>query len=191
MLVSLIADGFLPDFQAEIKTVYKPQPTYLMSQINKWVFILTLFYSILRMEFLPIFYFIYDHPTFAIDLVLNAGMSSVTQLFVYYLIQKFRQHIVPFVITIRKILSVVISILWFNHSIGGAQWLGIVIVFVAAIFDFVYEKYFAETQTQHVAAEAEKVRIIEDSVRDEIGHDDLSDKIGKALEDISAIETTY
>lgn len=116
-----------------------------MAQINKWVFILTVFYSILRMEFLPIFYYIYDHPTFAIDLVLNAFMSSLTQLFVYYLIQKFRQHIVPFVITIRKILSVVISILWFHHSIGPVQWVGIVIVFMAAVFDFVYEKYCAGT----------------------------------------------
>lgn len=27
LFVSLIADGFLPDFQAEIKSVYKPEPT--------------------------------------------------------------------------------------------------------------------------------------------------------------------
>lgn len=114
-----------------------------MSQINKWVFILTVLYSIACMEFIPIFYYIYDHPRFALDLVLNALLSSVCQLFVYYLIQKFRQHIVPFVITIRKIFSVVISILWFNHSIGGLQWLGIVIVLIAAVFDFIYEKYFA------------------------------------------------
>jgi hypothetical protein len=26
LIVSLLADGFLPDFQAEIKSVYKPLP---------------------------------------------------------------------------------------------------------------------------------------------------------------------
>ena len=26
LIISLLADGFLPDFQAEIKSVYKPQP---------------------------------------------------------------------------------------------------------------------------------------------------------------------
>lgn len=30
LLVSLLADGFLPDFQAEIKEKYKPEPTVMM-----------------------------------------------------------------------------------------------------------------------------------------------------------------
>ena len=47
LLVSLIADGFLPDFQAEIKTIYKPAPVDLMSQINRWAFILSVTYSII------------------------------------------------------------------------------------------------------------------------------------------------
>ena len=70
-------------------------------------------------------------------------MSTVVQMFVYYLIQKFRQHIVPFIITIRKIFSVVLSILWFSHPLNVTQVLGIIVVFAAAIFDFVYEKYYA------------------------------------------------
>jgi drug/metabolite transporter (DMT)-like permease len=57
------------------------------------------------------------------------------------MIQKFRQHIVPFIITVRKILSVVLSILWFGHDINSYQILGIVVVFLAAIFDFLYGKY--------------------------------------------------
>ena len=74
----------------------------------------------------------------------------MVQIFVYYLIQKFRQHIVPFIITIRKIFSVVISILWFNHSINHIQWLGVIVVFAAAIFDYVWERFFAE-KTGHEA----------------------------------------
>lgn len=109
-----------------------------MSQINKWVFIVTLLYSIFSRQLLPILYFLVDHPRFTIDLLLNACMNVTVQFFVYYLIQNFRQHIVPFVITIRKILSVVISILWFNHSIVTIQWIGVVVVLSAAIFDFVY-----------------------------------------------------
>lgn len=72
-----------------------------------------------------------------------AVSSTIVQFFVYYLIQKFRQHIVPFVITVRKILSVILSIIWFQHSMSGMQFLGIFIVFIAAVFDFVYEKYYA------------------------------------------------
>ena len=115
----------------------------LMAQINKWVFVICILYSILRMELLQVMYFMVDHPRFSLDLFGMSVMSSIVQIFVYYLIQKFRQHIVPFIITIRKIFSVVISILWFHHSISAVQWLGIVVVFMAAVFDFVWEKYFA------------------------------------------------
>jgi drug/metabolite transporter (DMT)-like permease len=68
-------------------------------------------------------------------------MNFFVQMFVYYIIQKFKQHVAPFVITIRKIFSVVISIFWFSHSIDVMQWFGVGVVFSAAIFDFVSEKY--------------------------------------------------
>ena len=69
--------------------------------------------------------------------ILNFGV----QMFVYYMIQKFKQHVAPFVLTIRKIFSVVISVFWFSHPIHPAQWLGVTVVFSAAIFDFLSEKY--------------------------------------------------
>jgi hypothetical protein len=42
LIVSLIADGFSHDFQAEIKSKFKPAPIEMMSQNNKWVCILSL-----------------------------------------------------------------------------------------------------------------------------------------------------
>lgn len=45
LIASLLADGFLPDFQAEIKSVYKPQPMEMMTDINKWVTIISVLYS--------------------------------------------------------------------------------------------------------------------------------------------------
>ena len=35
-LVTLTADAFLADFQAEIKVQYKPEPTVMMVAINKY-----------------------------------------------------------------------------------------------------------------------------------------------------------
>lgn len=50
LLVSLIADGLLPDFQAEMKSKYKPRPVDLMFQINEWVFIFAFLYTIVTMQ---------------------------------------------------------------------------------------------------------------------------------------------
>jgi hypothetical protein len=49
LLVSLAADGLLPDFQAEMKSIYKPRPVDLMFQINKWVFFFALGYSLVTL----------------------------------------------------------------------------------------------------------------------------------------------
>ena len=46
LLVSLLADGFLPDFQAEIKSKYKPLPMEMMTEINKWVCLLSIVYAL-------------------------------------------------------------------------------------------------------------------------------------------------
>ena len=47
LIVSLLADGFLPDFQAEIKVNHKPLPMEMMTTINKYVTIISLIYSLL------------------------------------------------------------------------------------------------------------------------------------------------
>jgi drug/metabolite transporter (DMT)-like permease len=46
LIVSLLADGFLPDFQAEIKSKYKPLPMEMMVEINKWVTLLSIVYAL-------------------------------------------------------------------------------------------------------------------------------------------------
>ena len=140
LLVSLMADGLLPDFQAEMKSLYKPRPVDLMFQINKWVFVFSICYSLVTLDFWHISEFVWEHPTVLYDILGISCMNFFVQMFVYYIIQKVKHHIAPFVITIRKIFSVVISIFWFSHAIDGMQWLGVVVVFMAAVFDFVSEK---------------------------------------------------
>ncbi|MFY7862150.1 MAG: hypothetical protein ACOVP5_07965 [Chitinophagales bacterium] len=59
LIISLLADGFLPDFQAEIKSVYKPLPMEMMTQINKWVAIISFIYSCFLLEIVDMFVFIF------------------------------------------------------------------------------------------------------------------------------------
>jgi hypothetical protein len=54
-----MADGFLPDFQAEIKSTHKPRPMEMMTEINKWVCILSALGAVVSMQALDILKFIY------------------------------------------------------------------------------------------------------------------------------------
>lgn len=138
--MSLLADGFLPDFQAEIKSVYDPHPTQMMEKINKWVVIVSVFVMIVNQSLMPFIYFILDHYSFALHLSSLATLAWLGQLFVYRLIKQFKQHIVPFVITSRKIMTIIISILFVgNKKYSPLQFVGVFIIFSSVAFEFVTE----------------------------------------------------
>lgn len=127
--LSLLADGFLPDYQAQIKTRYHPKPTEMYEFISRWVFLLSTLGVMLGRQVGPLCSFLVEHPSIISDILLEALMVSIGHIFAYYLIAHFRQHVVPFVITTRKALSVLLSIIVYGHQVNGKQWAGIVLVF--------------------------------------------------------------
>lgn len=139
LIASLLADGFLPDFQAEIKTVYKPQPMEMMAVINKWVTFISIIYSLLLWELLDICIFIVSHHLFLIHMLVMGVLSAVGQMFVYRMIKQFKQHFVPFVITTRKIFTVALSIVFYHHETNIGQVFGLILVFGVVTFEFVSE----------------------------------------------------
>ena len=139
MFVSLIADGLLPDFQAVIKSEFKPHPTEMMEQINKWVAIFCLFWTVLTFEIGGIISFMADHQFFTFQITLNSFACFFGQIFVYRMIKQFKQHIVPFVVTLRKVLSVIVSIVFYKHSTSFLQIVGMLIIFAATFFEFASE----------------------------------------------------
>ena len=115
LIVSLLADGFLPDFQAEIKVNYKPLPMEMLTIINKWVTIISMCYSILLWELWDMTVFMFSHRIFLVHMLLMGVLSTAGQMFVYRMIKQFKQHFVPFVITTRKIFTVALSIVFYSH----------------------------------------------------------------------------
>ncbi len=55
------------------------------------------------------------------------------------MIEEFKQHIVPFIITTRKIITVGISILYFKHKTSAWQVVGILVVFASTMVEFLSE----------------------------------------------------
>lgn len=55
------------------------------------------------------------------------------------MIKQFKQHIVPFVVTVRKVLTVIISIIFYHHSTSFLQVLGMLIIFGTTFMEFAFE----------------------------------------------------
>lgn len=82
-----MADGFLPDFQAEIKSVYKPQPTEMMESINKWVAIISLVSIFGSFSANRVLSYVLTHPMFMVHLIGMSLLSCLGQFVVYYMIK--------------------------------------------------------------------------------------------------------
>ena len=150
LTISLIADGFLPDFQAVIKAEYKPRPLEMFEHINKWVTIISLTYAIFSGQLSFAYSFVNNYPELGYDMVKLSCLTTIGQVFVYRMIKQFKQHIVPFVITTRKIFTVVISIVFFHHQTTVWQILAIVLILCTASTEYISEIYSSKKTEYHV-----------------------------------------
>ena len=70
------------------------------------------------------------------DLTLTSIFSFIGQIFIYRMIKMFKQHIVPFVVTTRKIITVGVSIVYYHHETSIGQVLSIVVVLGVTAYEF-------------------------------------------------------
>lgn len=111
----------------------------MMEHINKWVAIVSLISMFASNTAISAFIYTFYHPMFAIHLLGMSLLSCLGQFFVYRMIKQFKQHIVPFVITTRKIFTIFISIFYYSHETTSIQLVGVLIVFMTVIYEFASE----------------------------------------------------
>lgn len=111
----------------------------MMEQINKWVSIISLLSMIGSFTAVKAIIYTVYHPLFALHLFGMSLLSCAGQFFVYRMIKQFKQHIVPFVITTRKILTIFISIVYYHHKTTLIQMVGVIVVFLTVIYEFASE----------------------------------------------------
>ena len=106
----------------------------MMGALNKWASILTLGLMIPTLEVYTFPIFLFQHPRSIVDLIVSSILAGFGQFFVYRMIKQFKQHFVPFTISSRKILTVVLSIIFYHHETNFVQILGVLIVLSAVAF---------------------------------------------------------
>ena len=73
--------------------------------------------------------FIARHPSVFKDILAFAACGAIGQLFIYYTLSKFSSLLLVTVTVTRKMLTMMLSVLWFGHSLTSLQWLGVAFVF--------------------------------------------------------------
>lgn len=69
------------------------------------------------------------HRYIGLQLLIMSALGTLGQFSIYYIVKHFQPYVTAIITTIRKVLTVLISVIFFNHNLVAMQWLGIVVVF--------------------------------------------------------------
>lgn len=73
--------------------------------------------------------FLTRHPEALKHVLGFATCGAVGQLFIFYTLSRFSSLLLVTVTVTRKMLTMLLSVFWFGHSLSAGQWLGIGLVF--------------------------------------------------------------
>ena len=91
-------------------------------------------------NFLAAVGFMMSHPEFAYHATIPSLTSATGQLFIFYTIQSFGPVVFTIIMTIRMMLSIMLSCIIYNHPLSAQAVFGVIVVFVA-LFLRVYARY--------------------------------------------------
>jgi UDP-galactose transporter B1 len=135
LTVSVIVDALFADSQAFCKATFKPTGNQLFTITNFYTFVICLLFSAFGDQTLiPSIKFLINYPRAMLDIVMIGALQVIGQISIYYIVANFKQHVFPLISTTRKILTVIISIFIFDHSINNWQWVAIGLVFVGMFY---------------------------------------------------------
>ncbi|KAL2848117.1 UAA transporter [Aspergillus pseudoustus] len=73
--------------------------------------------------------FLSRHPEVLKNVLGFAACGAIGQLFIFYTLSRFSSLLLVTVTVTRKMLTMLLSVFWFGHSLSAGQWLGIGLVF--------------------------------------------------------------
>lgn len=139
--INLLFDGLTNSTQDHIFGTFRPYsgPQMMVAQ-NVLSTLLTVGYLLVS-PYLPLalaqspnelssaLAFIRDHPAVGKDVLLFCLCGAVGQIFIYYTLSNFSSLLLVTVTVTRKMLTMMLSVLWFGHRLSGMQWVGVGLVF--------------------------------------------------------------
>jgi len=135
--INLLADGFVNSTQDQIfsgnKTLTGPQ---MMLGFNLCSAILTTGYLILT-YFIPstpselstMMAFVHLHPQIVRDILAFAISGAVGQIFIFLTLSMHGSLLLVTITVTRKLFTMLLSVVWFNHPLTSGQWAGVGLVF--------------------------------------------------------------
>ena len=126
--LSLVCDCCVSHFQTILKKKHNVSYWTFVQSNYLWCFIFALVLSFLKNEFIPAVSFLKEHPQAIYDMLRNEIIGSISLLVVFFHIHTFGSISMAKITTVRKSLSIIISIVAFGHSLNTYRLTGLILM---------------------------------------------------------------
>jgi UDP-galactose transporter B1 len=135
--INLALDGATNSAQDQIFKKFKVSGTHMMLYMNLFSGFLMLFWHLgpFGDNLSEAIGFCLRHPVAVWDIVLFSLCGAFGQCFIFYILEMHGSVTVVTVTVTRKLFTILISVLWFNHPLAPLQWLSVCLVFVGIGLD--------------------------------------------------------
>ncbi|KAH7926452.1 UDP-galactose transporter, partial [Leucogyrophana mollusca] len=171
LLINLILDGATNSTQDEMFTRYKVSGQQMMFWINAFCTLLSATLGTLPLPYIPVLHpssgaqsefasaiaFVRSHPSIILPLVQFSLTGALGQLFIFETLQHFGSLTLVTITLTRKMFTMILSVVVYNHKLTPGQWLGAAIVFAGISVEALVKR--KDVHAKRVMQEKEKAKI--------------------------------
>ena len=129
--VNLLFDGITNSTQDHMFKRFKLTGPSMMVGLNLMSTILVSIYLSFSSELPEAITFMRQHPAIIKDIILFALCGAIGQLAIFYTLEKFGSLVLVTITLTRKMFTMLLSVIWFNHPLALGQYIGVALVFIA------------------------------------------------------------
>jgi UDP-galactose transporter B1 len=156
LFLSLTLDGVTSAAQGLIKHS-KPSPDAhtLMFSINLWAFLCVLLLAAGSGQVFSGIAYCRAEPDAAVYIAAASAASAIGQIFVFYTLVGFNATVLATMSSIRKLLTICVSVTFFNNHLTSSEVAGVAIVFTGVFVDLAYRSFNGEDPKVREKAKAQ------------------------------------
>jgi len=171
LLINLALDGAINSTQDEIFTRHKVSGQQMMLWINLFCTVITSILSVLPLPYIPVIHpsndgktelagaltFIRNHPSIISPLAQFAFTGALGQLFIFETLQHFGSLTLVTITLTRKLFTMLLSVIVYNHKLTKGQWFGAGVVFAGISVEAWVKR--RDVHAKRIIQEKEKAKI--------------------------------
>jgi adenosine 3'-phospho 5'-phosphosulfate transporter B2 len=135
LILFLFFDSFTGQWQTRMFQLNKKlSPLQMMLIMNAFSAVFSFITLVHQEELNKSMGFVYSHPMILLHIVIFCICSTVGQLFIFYTVKNFGAVVFGIIMSVRILLSTILSCVIYSHRIKELGFLGIFIVFAAVAY---------------------------------------------------------